>query len=159
VNEIRVLRAQVALIGEVVEAAVVDLTPDEGLRTPIPGVNDVNWILGHLVHVNAGVLELLGHPGEPSSADLTHYAAGSPPGEDGADAWDLGELRDAFRQQIHRLDGALADAPPERMGAPPPPGFEGELRDFLHFITFHQGYHVGQLGMLRRALGHDRAFG
>lgn len=33
------------------------------------------------------------------------------------------------------------------------------MRDFLHFITFHQGYHVGQLGMLRRALGYDRAFG
>ena len=158
-NEIRVLRAQVALIGEVVEAAVADLTPDEALRAPIPGVNDVNWILGHLVQVNAGVLELLGHPRDPALADLVYYAAGSPPVEDVADAWDLGKLRDAFRQQIHHLDGALVDAPPERLAAPPPPGFEGELRDFLHFITFHQGYHVGQLGMLRRALGHDRAFG
>ncbi len=58
-----------------------------------------------------------------------------------------------------RLDQALADAPPTLLAAPPPPGFAGELRDFLHFIAFHQGYHVGQLGLLRRAMGRDRAFG
>jgi uncharacterized damage-inducible protein DinB len=159
VNEIRVLRTQVALTAEVADASLADVTHAESLRTPIPGVNGMNWILGHLVQVNAGVLELLQRPGDPPSADLARYAADTPPIQDDSDAWDLTELRDAFRKQTALLDQALADATPERLAAPPPSPFEGELRDFLHFITFHQGYHVGQLGLLRRALGRDRAFG
>lgn len=158
-NELRVLRAQVALTGEVVEACLADLTHEESLRTPIAGVNGVNWILGHLVRSNAGVLELLHRPGDPPSVDLARYAADTPPIEDAADALDVTELRDAFRRQTALLDQALADASPEVLAGPPPQGFQGELRDFLHFITFHQGYHVGQLGLLRRALGRDRAFG
>ena len=98
-NELRVLRTQVALTAEVVEACLTDLTQEDGRRTAIPGVTGVNWILGSRGRVNGGVLELLLRPGEPSSADLARYAAGTPPIEDGADAWDLAEVRDAFRRQ------------------------------------------------------------
>ena len=78
-SEIQLLRTQAGLIGEVAAAAVADLSHEESLRTPIPGVNSMNWVLGHLVHVNAGILELLHHPGDPSSAELARYAPGSPP--------------------------------------------------------------------------------
>jgi hypothetical protein len=54
VNEIHVLRAQVALTAEVVEACLTDVSHAENLRTVVPGVNGMNWILGHLVRVNAG---------------------------------------------------------------------------------------------------------
>ncbi len=158
-SEIRALRAQLALITEVVEASLADITHEESVRSAIPGVNDMNWVLGHLVQVNAGILELLGRPGDPRSADLAYYAAGERTGGDDTDEWGLSDLRETFLQQTALIDKALTDAPPELLAAAPPPGFEGELRDFLHFITFHQGYHVGQLGMLRRALGYDRAFG
>jgi uncharacterized damage-inducible protein DinB len=159
VSEIQPLRTQVALMGEVAAAAVADITHDESLGTPIPGVNGMNWILGHLVHVDAAILELLQHPGDPSSAELARYAPGSPFIGEGADAWDFAVLREALPRQTSLLDQALASAPPELLASVPPEGFEGELSHFLHFITFHQGYHVGQLGLLRRARGYGRAFG
>ena len=158
-SEIQLLRTQAGLIGEVAAAAVADLSHEESLRTPTPGVNSMNWVLGHLVHVNAGILELLHHPGDPSSAELARYAPGSPPIGEGGEAWDFAELREALPRQTTLLDQALAAAPSELLASPPPPGFSGELRHFLHFISFHQGYHVGQLGLLRRAAGRDRAFG
>jgi uncharacterized damage-inducible protein DinB len=159
VSEIAVLRAQAALTAAVAEAALADVSHEESLRTPIPGVNAMNWVAGHLANVNAGILELLEHPGDPSSRDLAHYAPGTPAIGDAANAWDIAALRQALQQQAPRIDQALADARPALLAGPPPPGFEGELRSFLHFIAFHQGYHVGQLGMLRKALGHERAFG
>ena len=158
-SEIQLLRTQVGLMGEVAAAAVANIAHAESLRTPIAGVNSMNWILGHLVHVNAGILELLHHPGDPSSAELARYAPGSPPIGEGAEARGFAELREALPRQTTLLDQALAAAPPELLASPPPPGFDGELRHFLHFISFHQGYHVGQLGLLRRALGYGRAFG
>lgn len=85
--------------------------------------------------------------------------ADTPPIEAGTDARDPIELRDAFRRQAMLLGHARADGSPALLAAPAPPGFEGELRAFLHFLAFHQGDHVGQLGLLRRAWGHARAFG
>lgn len=158
-SEIRVLRAQTALTASVVEASLADVTFEESLRTPIPGVNAMNWVAGHLAHVNAGILELLEHPCGPSSLDLAHYAPGSTPIGDASNTWDSATLRQALLQQGPRIEQALTGARPELLAASPPEGFDGELRDFLHFIAFHQSYHVGQLGMLRRALGHGRAFG
>ena len=158
-SELQVLRTQAGLIGEVAAAAVAEITHEESLRTPIPGLNGMNWILGHLVHVNAAILELLQYPGDPSSAELARYVPGSPPLGEGPDAWDFSLLREALPRQTTLLDQALASAPPELLASAPPQGFAGELRHFLHFITFHQGYHVGQLGLLRRALGYGRAFG
>jgi len=159
VSEIAVLRAQAALTAAVAQAALADVSHEDSLRTPIPEVNAMNWVAGHVVHVNAGILELLEHPGDPSSLDLAHYAPGSPPIGDATNAWDIATLRQALRQQGPNIEQALTDARPELLSGPPPAGFEGELRSFLHFIAFHQSYHVGQLGMLRKALGHGRAFG
>jgi uncharacterized damage-inducible protein DinB len=85
--------------------------------------------------------------------------SGSPPIGDASNAWDVAALRQALMVQGARIEQALREARPELLAAPPPDGFEGELRDFLDFIVFHPSYHVGQLGMLRRALGHGRAFG
>lgn len=158
-SEIAVLRAQATLTATVAEAALADVSHEESLRTPIPGVNAMNWIAGHLVHVNAGILELLEHPTDPSSQDLARYAPGSPPIVDASDSWDIATLRQALGRQGPRIEHALTDARSELLEGPPPAGFEGELRGFLHFIAFHQSYHVGQLGLLRRALGHGRAFG
>lgn len=158
-TEIDVLRAQAALTREVMAGAVAGITHSESLRTPIPGLNGMNWVLGHVTHVNAGILELLGSPSDPSSEALARYAPGAPPIIDPSDALDFEALREALHRQGPLLDAALAGASPDRLSGPPPNGFDGELRDFLHFITFHQGYHTGQLGLLRRALGHDRAFG
>jgi uncharacterized damage-inducible protein DinB len=158
-TETRVLRAMAALTREVMEAAVADIAPEESLRNPVPQVNGMNWVLGHVTHVNAAVLELLGVTGDPTSDALRRYAPGSPPVRGADDALDFEVLREALLRQGPLLDRALSEADPERLASPPPAGFDGELRDFLHFIAFHQAYHAGQAALLRRALGYDRAFG
>lgn len=159
-TEIHVLRSMSALTREVMEAAVADVTPAESLQNPIPNVNGMNWVLGHVVHVNAAVLELLGVPEEePSTKALCRYAPGSPPVGTADGAVDFDVLRRALVRQGPLLDRALSKARPERLAGRPPEGFDGELRDFLHFIAFHQAYHTGQAALLRRALGYDRAFG
>jgi hypothetical protein len=112
-----------------------------------------------MAHVNAGILDLLERPGDPPSQDLDQYARGSVLIADAPDTWDIATLRQVLKRQGPRIEHALTEARPELLAGPPPPGFDGELRDFLHFMAFHQSYHVGQLGMLRRALGRGPAFG
>lgn len=125
-SEIRVLRAQVALITQAVEASLADITDEESVRSPIPGVNGMNCILGHLVQVNAGILELLGRPADPPSAARARYTAGGPPDDD-TDAWTISELREAFLRQAALIDQVQVDAPPELLAAPPPSGFREAL--------------------------------
>ena len=36
------------------------------------------------------------------------------------------------------------------------PSTDGTLRGAIVFALFHEGYHVGQMGYVRRALGKDR---
>ena len=158
-SEISTLRAHFELTCTVMNAAVADTTHAESLRTPVKDLNGMNWVLGHVTHVNAGILELLGAPGDPSSHSLRRYAPGMRPINDPADLLDFNTLRNALREQGPLLDSALSGATEELLASSPPEGFDGELRNFLHFIGFHQAYHAGQLGFLRRALGYSRAFG
>ncbi len=159
-TDITALRSLAALIREVTEAAVAGITHEESIRASIPGLNGMNWVLGHVTHVNASILALLETPAEPSAEELSRYAPGAPPlGVAAEDAVDFEILRDALVRQGPLLDEALGRASAELLARPAPPGLGGDVRSFLHFITFHQSYHAGQLGLLRRALGHDRAFG
>lgn len=152
-------RAFTALTQEVVAAAVATITHEESLRPLGESANGMNWVLGHLVHVNDAILSLLGAD-RALPADVTaRYAPGSEP-VSAATAHPFGELRDALLAQTARLDAAWESATPGRLQAPPPPGLaEPTLYHFLRFLTFHQAYHAGQCGLLRRQLGKDRAFG
>ena len=53
---------------------------------------------------------------------------------------------------------AFAALTPERLGGPPPPGARlpgaDNLAGYLAFLAFHESYHIGQLGWVRRRLGH-----
>jgi uncharacterized damage-inducible protein DinB len=40
-----------------------------------------------------------------------------------------------------------------------PPTFDGKLGGFIAFLAFHETYHVGQVGYLRKWLGHSALVG
>lgn len=156
--DVSTLRAISSTTQEVITAAVAGVTHPESVITSGSSENGLNWVLGHLVHVNDGIIMLMGGKGVLPQDATSRYAPSAPPVTVDS-ALPFEQLRDALHAQTPRLDAAWATVTPEQLQAPPPPGFSGMLYDFLGFITFHQAYHAGQCGLMRRQIGKDRAFG
>ena len=64
------------------------------------------------------------------------------------------EVRKAWADVSSELPKSLASASPELLEKPhDKPTFDGKLGGFIAFLAFHETYHVGQVGYLRKWLG------
>jgi uncharacterized damage-inducible protein DinB len=137
---------------------VGDVTHEESLRSFQPGGNGLNWTLGHLVATRGSFLAGLG--GEPvwTAEDAGPYDRHSPPLTDPARAKPLAAIWKAYDETQVRLERALEGLTPERLKAPTPPGFPFKtVGEVVAFLGFHDAYHTGQTGIIRRLLGRPPA--
>jgi len=135
------------------------VTHEESLRSPTPGGNCLNWVVGHLVLARNGWLStVLGAEPVLDAATMQQYRRGSDPLVDGTLAMPLERMVEAFDAAQPRLLAAMAALTPERMAqkAPFSPGNDPAetIGSLVTKLCFHEGYHVGQTGFLRRLLGH-----
>jgi hypothetical protein len=161
VGEIESLRHFARLSDWVVRANLDDVTHAESLVQPQPAGNCLNFVLGHLVATYNNALPLVGQEPVMDRAALERYQRGAPPLTDPADAMDLGELTAAWATAADRMDAGLAGLTPEVMEqkAPfsPSDNPNETVRSLITTVLFHQAYHVGQTGVLRRVAGHEGA--
>ncbi|HWZ59236.1 MAG TPA: SRPBCC domain-containing protein [Gemmatimonadaceae bacterium] len=160
-DEIDMLRHQARLTHECVRLNVDGLTHQDSLRQPQPGGNCLNWIIGHLLCVDQRMLRRLGQTPVMPDTDLARYDRGSPPIEDPADALDLSTLISAWNESSPRIDAGLATLTPDALDArasfSPTNNPNETVRSLLHTLIFHQAYHAGQTGILRRLAGKEGA--
>lgn len=139
-----------------------DVSHEESLVRP-PAGNCLNWVLGHIVLYRGTVLKIIGRRPllDGERADL--YRRGSHP--DGSEHYlDLATLRgllsDAHQELIPALavmtDEELAANVPEEFNRPP---LAGSIGNALARMNFHESYHAGQIGLLRRIAGKDGVIG
>lgn len=156
-SDITPLRHQVQLVREVVRISLADVSHEESLVQPQPAGNCMNWVLGHLLAVYDQALPLLGQQPMRSDGTLTRYARGSSPITGSADALPLHELLGMWDETCGRVDAGLAAFPAERLTDPAPSSPTGNpdetMGSLLSTVLFHQSYHAGQLGVLRRVAG------
>ncbi len=59
------------------------------------------------------------------------------------------------------MRAAFATLTAERLAAPAPVSFAGAktIADLLAFFAFHEAYHLGQVGFIRKQLGHSSLAG
>jgi uncharacterized damage-inducible protein DinB len=156
-GEIAIFQQQAGMTQGVVRANTAGLTQEDSLVQPRPDGNCLNFVVGHLVNVYDKILPLLAQ--EPVMGDaVARYERGSPALRDPSEAVDFHELLAAFDTQTERFQAGLATLAPEALERPMPgPDSGGELtetlRSLLATILFHQTYHVGQTGLLRRIAG------
>ena len=153
------LLAQYRFSQYVLQRNTAGISHGESMIAPHEGGNCVNWILGHVVASRSSLLRLLGEEPVLGEAGEKRYARGSTPLADAADALPLSELLAAFESSQERLVSGLKRLDPAMLSdAPPPgaavPGIE-TLGQSLAIHSFHESYHIGQLGALRRILGKD----
>ncbi len=117
------------------------------IQTPSDGLH-FNWILGHVVHSRQILLEALGaEPSVKNTEILKAYARGSK--TQASEIMSSQDLLQALEISQAALDKALEDAD---FASPSPMG-RGTLEDYFEFMTWHETYHAGQSGVLRRLAG------
>jgi uncharacterized damage-inducible protein DinB len=117
--------------------------------------------VGHLACIYDKVLPLLGQEPVMEAEALKRYDRGAPPIRDAAEALELRDLLTAFDKATERVDAGLAGISPEvldRKAPESPSGNPNEtVRSLLSTVFFHQAYHAGQTGILRRIAGKEGA--
>jgi uncharacterized damage-inducible protein DinB len=160
-SEVELLRQQAGATYKVVQLNIDGLTHEQSLIQPAPGGNCLNWVLGHLLNVYDRTFPMLGQEPVLGTDTLKRYARGTPSLEDPAEALQFQELRTAWDEAGRRIDAGLASLTPETLDRPAPhsPGNNPDetVRSLLAVTLFHQAYHAGQTGLLRRIAGKEGA--
>jgi uncharacterized damage-inducible protein DinB len=156
-GSLEAFRLQLQFTERVLRRNVGDVTHAESLRSFQPAGNGLNWVLGHVVATRSLLLEPLGAEPVWTAAECAPYDRHAPPLTQPSKAKPLAEIWKAFDLTQARLL-EVADrltpaelAEPLPVDAPESPAKTcGEL---LAVIGFHDAYHAGQTGTIRRLLG------
>jgi len=156
-NEIEVLRHQARVTQRVMRLNVEGISHEESLIQPQPAGNCLNWVIGHLVFSYELIFPLLGQKPVMGEGRLKPYGRHSSPLKDSAEAVALQELLAAFDKASERVDAGLAGLATKKLDEPAPYSPTNDrketVRSLLATISFHQAYHAGQTGLLRRVVG------
>lgn len=160
-NEIEVFRHQARTTQRIVRLNVEGISHEESLIQPQPAGNCLNWVIGHLVVAYQLVFPLLEQEPVISEERLKPYERNSSPLTDRAEALPLQGLLAAFDEASERVDAGLMGLAAKRLDEPAPfsPANNPKetVRTLLAGISFHQAYHAGQTGLLRRITGKSGA--
>lgn len=135
--------------------ALRDIGREPLLTRPGARSNSMLWIAGHVTQFRYRVANVLGAEREVPWGEM--FATGArisdpdhyPDGDDILARWN--EITPELLRRLSALDGSALDGPtPDRVASP-----DGTLRGALTYLAFHEGYHIGQLGFLRKWLGYS----
>jgi uncharacterized damage-inducible protein DinB len=160
--EIEVLREQARVIHYVLRLNVDGLTQEDSLIQPQPGGNCLNWVVGHLVRTYSEILlPLLGQEPVFGKDVLKRYGRDSGELREASEALPLEELLAGWDETTDRVVAGLAAMTPEALDKPAPfsprNNPDETVRSLLTILMFHQAYHCGQTGLLRRMAGKEGA--
>lgn len=119
------------------------ISHEESLLSPHGG-SSMNWIAGHLLLVRGEILEKIGAVPEFSLEQMKIYDRYTPGIAE--NPVELSRIMGLFSRTQEQLLAALS------LGERSP-----EVFKFVAFYSFHESYHCGQLGIMRRALGKQGA--
>jgi len=128
------------------------VTDAESVIPPGPAGNCANWLVGHLLWTRDFVHGLLGlDPAWPAHLGSSQpYSRGST-GFVAADAVALTKLREALASSQDQVMTALGNIGEARLAERATD--TQTVGERLAFLVFHEGYHVGQIGLVCRLLG------
>jgi len=132
----------------------------ESAIMPKPGGNCLNWVVGHIVISRAIILEMVGQKPVMSDIQAAPYKRGVIPSESDM-LFPFDKLLERLKDSQDRLTTGLEGLTVEQLYESDPDN-ETEWRrqpmvDQLVFLQFHEAYHVGQTGLLRRLIGKEGA--
>jgi uncharacterized damage-inducible protein DinB len=136
---------------------VADLTPEQWVHQVAPGANHPMFNFGHLVTYDGNFLRVTGGQSSVPESYMDLFGGGSQPSPDAGRYPSPEELLEVGERARARLVSHLRGLNGEQLLAPVE---AGRLKDILPnlahlpgFIALHEGMHMGQIMLARRALG------
>ena len=139
--------------------ALVGVNREHFLQRPGPHSNPMVWVAGHLTQFRCRLAAMLGLPRELPWSTL--FSTGSVIG-DLSTYPQREEIERLWTDVSGELAARLATLNAAELNAPPPPRIastDGTMAGAIALFAFHEAYHVGQLGYLRRFLGYQSIMG
>lgn len=140
--------------------SLADLTDEETNQRIHPKMNHIKYIAGHLFHTNYAFAQFAGITVEHQWDDL-FAGQGKTKALDNYPYPDIQEIITAWNQLFPKVREGLAQLPDEVLNKEIPSPiarsgiFDSTIRDLWTFLNYHQAYHIGQIGILRKALGKE----
>ena len=123
--------------------------------------SNVNWVAGHIVATRRSAFKLAGLDMPWTLEYAKRYGRGSSPTAE--DAAPLHEIMGIFESSTAEFSSWLEGQSQADLSTPLPDGpheiFGETTGDMLSALAWHESYHIGQIGVLRRAAGLEGAFG
>ena len=130
------------------------VTHEESLVYPEQNGQNFNWVLGHMVRTRNEILELLGKKPLYEKAKFSVY---SPKGFVPDNAVNVKELQNSFNALQSELQAGIESLTAEKLRQPtsfiPNRDSSETVGSLLATILWHEAYHAGQLGVIRRVVG------
>lgn len=131
----------------VLERNLKGLTQEDALVSPLPGGNCINWIVGHILVSRDDLRDMLGLQRVCSDEMTALYRRGSG-NVNSVNSMNISELLDIYNSGQQELEDCIGETDFT--------GSEKALKD-LATLAFHEAYHIGQTGLLRRIAGKEGA--
>ncbi|MGE5177088.1 MAG: DinB family protein [Hyphomicrobiales bacterium] len=131
------------------------VTPEEALLQPEPAGNCLTWIVGHITASRNGALRVLGEEPIWDAETAKRYARSSAPILGSGDGLPFERIVADFDATQERIVAALARTSPEDLARTWKD--DQSVGAWLAFLHFHESYHVGQTGIVRRLIGKEGA--
>ncbi|WP_228452201.1 hypothetical protein [Chryseobacterium sp. c4a] len=142
-NEIELVKNQINITYKVILINTEGITHEESMIFPNGEGNCMNWVLGHLIYIRNGLLNILGGESIWDAEKFSGYNRGAIALERKDEFVNFDELKSYLKQSQEKLEEKLIG-----LGH-----FPVEQISDIATLCFHENYHSGQLGYIRRLLG------
>lgn len=151
------LAYQLELCNRLLEMNTADVSHEDSLATPPRGGSCLNQVVGHMARTRNLALGNMGQKSPYPMEDFDPYDDRTGVRFSRENALPFDELRRRFKAMQEPLVRAIKGMSPEAMASPPPRKITGAPDETvgtnLATFVFHETYHVGQTGVLRRVAG------
>ena len=154
-----VLKAQLTYNSGALAANIADVKQEESLVQPDRAGNCINWVVGHIVANRNALLGLVGRAPIWSEQEAQRYQRGGDPIDGpGEGVHDLSKIITDFNTSQEELLAGLESMTAADLEVIVPSGGGGaDVGTAIAGLVFHEAYHLGQIGLLRRIIGKEGA--
>jgi uncharacterized damage-inducible protein DinB len=144
----------------VITANTKELTHEDSVTKPSYGGSTLNWIVGHVLVSRNSILKLVGRDPILDEESAAHYQRGSGPVPPGGGVRPFEELLALLNRSQEEITDGIKRLGDDGLAGPASEGAidkSGTVGQNLAFFQFHEAYHAGQTGILRRVAGRKGA--
>ncbi|MDH3733876.1 MAG: DinB family protein [Gemmatimonadota bacterium] len=153
-----ILAGQIGVTAYVLGKNLEGITHEDSLRHPSAGGNSLNWIVGHMADARNKLAIALTEEPVFSPVRLAMYDGTEEATYSADEALDFDELQACCQDAGEAVISALTNMDDEALSRPAPFSVTGNpdetVGSLASTFAFHDAYHAGQTGVLRRVCGH-----